>query len=326
MGELLKAVDDTKSDVYFYWGPISKPGYHNLCDRIENQQELHRSAYLILATYGGDPNAGYRIARALGHHYEKVKVLIPDVCKSAGTLVCVGASELIFGDRGELGPLDIQISKPDELFENMSGLDILQALNALQNQALNSFKSYLFDIRAGGNITTKMAADIATHLTESYIAPIADKIDPITIGEHQRAVQIAYDYGDRLNSKSKSLKSDALSKIVSSYPSHGFVIDRKEARELFNSVKAPEAEEVLLYQWSRGIIETEKWPIDPIVIDLRLFFIQTEEEKNDQPSEAKQDKDEEHEHNSDSVDDERAITESPGNKPNADARDSDTNE
>jgi hypothetical protein len=109
-------------------------------------------------------------------------VLIPDVCKSAGTLVCVGAHELIIGDRGELGPLDIQISKPNEMFENMSGLDIIQALNALQNQVLNSFRSYLVDIRAGSKISTKMAAEIAANLAEGYIAPIAGKIDPLTLG------------------------------------------------------------------------------------------------------------------------------------------------
>lgn len=318
---MLKAVNDTNSDVYFYWGPISKPGYHKLSACIENQENLCDTAYLILTTYGGDPDAGYRIARALGHHYEKIKILIPDICKSAGTLVCIGASELILGDRGELGPLDIQLSKPDEMFESVSGLDILQALSALQDQVLYSFRSYLFDIRTSSQITTKIAAEIATHLAESYIAPIAAKIDPMTLGEHQRAIQIGIDYGERLNLKSNSLKPEALAKLVSNYPSHSFVIDRKEARELFHSVKSPEKEEMLLYQWARDVIESKAWPNDPIVIDLRRFFTQKEEVKDDQFFKENENSDEEGGYNGDPFIDEETVTEVVENKQNADTRD-----
>lgn len=314
MEAMLKAVNKTNSDVYFYWGPISKSGYNDLSACIENQENLCDTACLILATYGGDPNAGYRIARALGHHYEKVKILIPDVCKSAGTLVCIGANELIFGDRGELGPLDIQLSKPDEMFENMSGLDILQALNALQNQVLNSFRAYLIDIRTGSQISTRMAAEIATHLAESYIAPIAGKIDPVTLGEHQRAVQIAYDYGERLSSKSNSLKHGALIKLVSSYPSHGFVIDRKEARELFQTVSSPKDEQTLLYQWARNIIENKTWPTEPVVIDLRSLFEPTRNKNDDQPINQNECYSEPNEHNYDSKVDEGTVTEIIENK------------
>lgn len=320
MEEMLKAIEDTNSDVYFYWGPISKAGYNDLSARIESQDELCDSAYLVLATYGGDPNAGFRIARALGHHYNNVKILIPDVCKSAGTLICIGAHELIFGDRGELGPLDIQLSKPDEMFENMSGLDILQALNALQNQVLNSFRSYLVDIRTGSQISTKMAAEIATHLAESYIAPIAGKIDPVTLGEHQRAVQIAYDYGERLSAKSNSLKQGALIKLVSSYPSHSFVIDRKEARELFQSVSSPQNEQTLIYQWARGIIESRTWPNEALVIDLRSIFQPTEETDNDQSYSEDECDHESDEHCSEPEIDERAVPEISEDEQNTDTR------
>ena len=135
-------------DVFLYYGGISKSGYSDLSDKLEFIDNKKEKVCLILVTYGGNPDAGYRIARALSHHYKNIEILIPDVCKSAGTLLCIGAKKLILGDRGELGPLDIQLSKPDEMFENMSGLDIIQALNALEAQVLKSFKSYLIDKRA----------------------------------------------------------------------------------------------------------------------------------------------------------------------------------
>lgn len=267
--ELLSLLNGYNGDVFLYYGDISRVGYGAISDALEKRETKSEKACLILITYGGDPDAAYRIARACHHHYREFEILIPDVCKSAGTLLCVGANRLIFGDRGELGPLDIQLSKPDEMFESMSGLDIIQALNALENQVLSSFRSYLIDIRQGSRIRTSLAADIAAKLADGFIAPIAAKIDPVTLGEHQRAMQIAYDYGERLNKMSKSLETGALVKLVSSYPSHGFVIDRKEASGLFKHVSAPDGVTSPIYEWARGMLSRCPYPKIPAVMDVR---------------------------------------------------------
>jgi hypothetical protein len=112
----------------------------------------------MLVTTGGDAHAGYRIVRGLRHHYPKhLAVLVPGLCKSAGTLLAIGARDLIIADRGELGPLDVQVAKRDELFEFGSGLDIMQALGSVQARVLHAFQQYLVDIRLGAGITTKTA-------------------------------------------------------------------------------------------------------------------------------------------------------------------------
>ncbi len=247
--------------VFLYYGKISREGYGLLSSAIESQVEKREKACLILVTLGGDPHAAFRIARALRHHYSHLDVLIPDVCKSAGTLICIAADRLIFGDRGELGPLDVQIFKPDELSEVMSGLDIFQSLTALQNQLLESFRSCLQDIYRRTPLRTKQAAELATELAKGFIAPIVGKVDPVTLGKHRRAMRVSYDYGERLNEMSdESLKPGALGMLVEGYPSHGFVIDRKEAQELFKNVDKPDADEtmVLLYEWARVIIPQEQ--------------------------------------------------------------------
>jgi len=255
-------------DVILYYGGISRDGYQKISDELEKIKSEKKRVCLVLVTYGGDPDAGYRIARALNHHYKKIDILIPDVCKSAGTLICIGAHKLIFGDRGELGPLDIQLSKPDELFESMSGLDIIQALNALENQVLESFRTYLMDIRGNSRLKTKLAADIAVKLTDGFISPIASKIDPVTLGEHQRAMQIAHDYGQRLSDLSKSLKEGALIKLISGYPSHSFVIDRKEASSIFQNVEAPNESTIDLYNWALGLLPNVPYSEKPMVFNL----------------------------------------------------------
>lgn len=205
-------------------------------------QQKHKKCTLFLTTYGGDPDAAYRIARCLRHHYEHVRLVIPSFCKSAGTLITIVADELAIGDLGELGPLDIQVRKDSELAERSSGLDIIQALEATHQHAQKAFRTALFDIRRA-RLSTKLAGEFAAKVAVGVVAPLYAQIDPIRLGEMQRAMRIVHEYGQRLQRYTDSLTEDALDKLVADYPAHGFVIDRKEAAELFRTVCAPTVEE-----------------------------------------------------------------------------------
>lgn len=66
-------------DVYVYTGDIHRDGYLDLTNEIKkrkSQYGLKKNVIFCVATYGGDPNAGYRIGRALQHHYEMVTLLV----------------------------------------------------------------------------------------------------------------------------------------------------------------------------------------------------------------------------------------------------------
>lgn len=243
--KLLKNFFDSV-DAYLYMGTVDFNGHEQLTDLIEKKENLKDIVYFLPVTLGGNPDAGFRISRALGHYYPKgVKCFISDICKSAGTLMAVGASELIISNKGELGPLDIQIQKKEEIFEMSSGLDIIQALRILQDTAQNAFKDYLIDLRVSG-LGTKLAAHIASEMATSLVAPIASQIDPAKLGEHQRALRIAAVYGSRLNEKFKNTTPSGIDQLLVGYPTHGFVIDRKEATTLFKRVRAPNTEECQL--------------------------------------------------------------------------------
>lgn len=248
--ELKEAVHEFKSgsvDAYLYAGPIETSGYDALCELLESKKKSEK-ALLYLVTTGGSPNAGYRIARAICHHYgaENFRVAVPAECKSAGTLICIGAHALVISDKGELGPLDVQFQKQDEIFEQSSGLDILRGMTYLRQEALDTFREYLLDINSGSGLSTKTASEIASKLVIGLFEPMFAQIDPIRLGEMNAALEIANEYGNRLLEQSKSLKPGALGKLVHNYPTHGFVIDRAEARKLFHRVEAPtEAESAL---------------------------------------------------------------------------------
>jgi hypothetical protein len=207
------------------------------------EEKRYDKCTVILTTMGGDPGAGFRIARCLRHHYKNIRLVIPSFCKSAGTLVAIGADELVIGDLGELGPLDIQVSKASELAERSSGLDIIQALEVVQGQVRMAFHNTLLEIRKGSRLSTKLAGEMAASVAIGVAAPLYSQIDPNRLGEMQRAMSIAHEYGLRLNASSKILKEGMLDALVANYPSHSFVIDRKEASELFNNVESPTSAE-----------------------------------------------------------------------------------
>jgi len=271
--EAISTIKTEGVDAYLYAGPIETFGYDALCEVLESKEKSGK-ALLYLVTTGGSPNAGYRIARAICHHYgaENFRVSVPAECKSAGTLICIGAHSLVISDKGELGPLDVQFQKQDEIFEQSSGLDILRGMTYLRQEALDTFKEYLLDINSGSGLSTKTASEIASKLVIGLFEPMFAQIDPIRLGEMNAALEIANEYGNRLLEQSKSLKPGALGKLVHNYPTHGFVIDRAEARKLFHRVAAPTEAESTLAQFALTIATEKPFRSRSRVLDLVAMF------------------------------------------------------
>jgi hypothetical protein len=257
--EVIEALlkESADRDVIVVSRGINRQLHQDLSRKIREEQ-THDKCTIFLTTYGGDPDAAYRIARCLRHHYEHVRLVVPSFCKSAGTLITIIADELVIGDLGELGPLDIQVAKNSEIAERSSGLDIIQALQATLNHAQTAFRSALLDIRGGSRLSTKLAGEFAAEIAVGVTAPLYAQIDPIRLGEMQRAMRIAHEYGLRLNAYTNSLRPGALDKLVADYPAHGFVIDRKEAGTLFATVSAPTDRENEFCFTLWGLLESQQ--------------------------------------------------------------------
>ena len=256
-----RLAEATDTDVILYSGDIERPWDNKLLDMLASMNR-RRNVLLLLCTRGGNPDAAYRIARGLQENYENFTILLAGRCKSAGTLLAVGAHELVMTAHAELGPLDIQLGKKDELFETDSGLTVLNALTELEGKAFELFeKAFLrIKVRSEGSVTFKTAAHIAMELAKGVVAPIMAQIDPMHVGEVTRAMEIGRRYAERLSEVSGSLHPDALDKLVNNYPSHGFVIDRKEAEELFLNIREirPEEAELIKLQPLRSAIRSPK--------------------------------------------------------------------
>lgn len=221
-----------------------RDGVQRFLDALDLCRGEHDQAFVLLATAGGQADAAYILAHGLRSRFKKVVLGIMGYCKSAGTLATLGAHEIAMGPEGELGPIDVQLIKDDELVRRNSGLDVLWSLQVLSRELYRVFEDIFLNIvrQSGGAITTTRAMDIATELAQGLIGPIAQQLEPVRLGEIQRQLEVATEYGKRLGAN-----EHALYRLLNGYPCHSFVIDYDEAKELKLPVREPTEYELALY-------------------------------------------------------------------------------
>jgi len=289
---ILKIAQSREADILLYSAGITSANADSLILKANKIEIRNKNVILILTTNGGDPAAAYRIVRFLQKTYDKLILYVFGRCKSAGTLIALGAHEIVMTDFGELGPLDIQLEKEDDLLHNSSGLALHQAMIDLKEQAITIFSGAFFEIigQSDGVITSRTAANIATSLSTGLLSPIAAQIDPLKLGEVQRALNISLKYGERITDN-----RDAYWKLTTDYPSHDFVIDLKEAKELFGEgiAKDPTDDEKALSNLIFGNVRNQKNFIDCLVPT--MFNKETTNESDEPGGEANQESGTEHE-------------------------------
>jgi hypothetical protein len=294
-----------------YIGPIDRPFDDEFISRCahfssESNHTVRKNFLLLLTTFGGDPHAAYRMARFIQERFKTVAegetyptdnpdespkfyIYIDTFCKSAGTIMALGADALIMSDYGELGPIDVQLRKTDEVGERSSGLTPMDALSALNDLATEHFSDLFKHLRGGKDrelvFSTKMASEIATKITVGLFGNIYCQIDPMRLGEYDRATRIALEYGNRLSHS--NLHPGKLRHLLSDYPAHAFVIDRKEAREIFASVEAPIPELVEFAERARSIWNPRHLGADEPLI----LYLTTEDFLRDAEPDAAEDPD-----------------------------------
>lgn len=255
-----------KRDLIIINSPINAPLCIKLADKVESLENKSDNCSVFLTTFGGDPDEAFKIGRYLQCHYSYIRLVVGSYCKSAGTLIAISANELIVGDHGELGPLDIQVIRGEDNPSRNSGLDFNSALNVAQNHVQKAYLdvlSMMLNNGASNNLATKVASQIAA----SIAPPLYSQIDPVRIAHMRRLITVALEYGNRLAEKSKSISIKQLTNLIADYPSHGFVIDREEAVKIFNKVQNLDDchEELMFYKAHRDKILEPKKEKDAIV-------------------------------------------------------------
>lgn len=193
---------------------------------------------ILLDSIGGDINATYQLVNFLRDHSPKLRVVIPDYAKSAATFLCLGADEICLTKTAELGPLDAQIPDPRKSGGFMSALDAFKALEYLRQYAMETLDLTVKMILERSPLSVKEALEEARQFVSIVITPLYQQVRPLDLGEHKRILAIGEEYSRRVMKRYSYKDKDSenigsiINKIIWSYPSHGFVIDYEEAKEL----------------------------------------------------------------------------------------------
>jgi len=253
--------------VFVYSGSIDDKGLGLLVGAMKasGEQPVRQNSILFLTTYGGNASEAYRIARLLQTITHKFYLCIPSTCKSAGTLIALGAAEIFMPVASELGPLDVQLWRRDEIGQRRSGMVVRTALEILAEETFNVFEQAMLRITLSSrhNIGFEVASRVAAMIATGVMTPVYQQVNPESLGNDLRDLSIATAYGERLIEHGGNATEDTVRRLVEGYPSHDFIIDREEARKLFKKVNdTTDAMDAMI----RGLDEVAYLVQDPHII------------------------------------------------------------
>jgi len=243
--------------------PISYPHvlkiYKHFCDiECENLD-------IILHSLGGDIHATYKIIELLRNHCEQMTTIVPLFAKSAASLFVLVSDQVIMSELAEIGPLDAQIMEREKGgIKYTSALNPFKALEELQKFSLQTLDMTVKLIlrRAEFSIeeSLKYGIDLSSKLSTSLISQLnAEKV-----GEYSRALLVGREYGERLLRRYSKWKDELerdniLERFVMGYPSHDYIIDYKELREIgLDVILPPENEKLILKEMVDYLVKVKE--------------------------------------------------------------------
>ena len=238
-----EVAEELDARIYVYSGDIDGKGLSDLIlsSNFEDESSYRNNTVLILTTLGGSANDAYQIARFIQETSDNFYLSVPAYCKSAGTLLALGAHKLFMTLVSELGPLDVQLPRRDDIGQRRSGMVMGTAFEGLTDECYKLFEKIMLDIkrRSQYNISFETASRIASDIVCGVMAPVYSQINPDLLGSDLRDLRVAQAYGERLAKFSNNVKPLTVDHLIRDYPSHDFIIDQHEASELFENVEEP---------------------------------------------------------------------------------------
>lgn len=104
-------------------------------DQLSNLKK--DSIDIILETPGGFAEVVEDMVRLIRHRYEKVGIIVPGYCKSAGTIFAMAGDEILMGPMSALGPIDAQIMFNNKRF---SADAFLEGLEKIKEEVVSTGK------------------------------------------------------------------------------------------------------------------------------------------------------------------------------------------
>lgn len=194
---------------------------------------------LVLSTPGGVITAARRIALLLHEFASHLTILVPERARSAGTLLCLGAHELVLGPMAELGPIDAHIGSAGSPPPDAPGMISTEEVRAFRQMAEDWFGVTREEDRL------------------QVLALIAQRVFPASLGSLYRSDQLirqsAYELVCyQLPNAEERIRQQIVNQLVGGYYGHNHIITRTEAQTLGLRVRFTSSqEEALLWDLSK---------------------------------------------------------------------------
>jgi hypothetical protein len=185
---------------------------------------------LILFTNGGDAEAPLRIVSLLREYCEFLSVLIPHRAYSAGTLIALGANEIVMTPLSILGPIDPSRTHP--LLPKREGTEGPEPISVQDLRHAMQFIREAASTKESGVVYTPEAM-------AQIFSALFDKIHPLAIGAIEQTYALAKLIGTRCLETHMGTEAAAVEKITNlvdklcdQYKSHSYPISRVEAKAI----------------------------------------------------------------------------------------------
>ena len=209
---------------------------------VKLREELGNNKFdeldLVIQSGGGDIHAAYQIVELLRFHTKKFYACVPFFAKSAATLLCIGADVIFLDELAQLGPLDTQIEEKGKSGqkEYVSALNPFKAVEQMQNLALETLDLAMKMIISRTKMDIDDCFKHGIEFVKVTTGPLISQLNPEKLGTYSRALSIGEEYGKRLLRRFSSLDEKEHAKMITNlvhgYPSHEYIIDYLELKEL----------------------------------------------------------------------------------------------
>ncbi len=189
--------------------------------------DLTKQLAIFLYTPGGDALAAYGIANLVRQFAESYRVIIPYKALSAGTLIALGANEVIMTRGGLLGPIDPSVQSALGPRVPIPGAPNLTATVPVNVEDVIGFHKLA---------TEEWKLQDEASWAQAFKS-LNDNVHPLALGAvHRAREQIAFLAGTLLSYHTKN--SATVKRIVNLLTrerfSHGYLIGRREAKDILH--------------------------------------------------------------------------------------------
>ncbi len=193
---------------------------------------------LLLYTQGGDTMAAWSLVNLIRQFCTKFEVIIPSKSRSSGTIIALGADEIMMTKQATLGPIDPSINGP----LNPANPRTPNNPEARLPVSVESIQGFIELARQ------ELHLEDESNLKDILLS-LSEKVHPLVLGNAYRArAQIQMVAKKLLNKQLGKEKADKIDEIISflcsDSGSHDYAIYRNEAKdELGLNIKKPNDEQ-----------------------------------------------------------------------------------